>query len=83
MLIRAEGLVSDCTCPGSRQGADMILLEVVQAALAPPEVWDTKTGKKHSPQLVGYSTALGGGRPHTAAVGLQLDMSWGSCHGYW
>lgn len=61
----------------------MTLLEVGQAALATPEVWDMKAGKKHSPQLPGYGTVLGGGRPQPAAVGLELDMGWGSCHGCW
>lgn len=52
--------------------------EVGQAALAPPEGWDMKAGKKYRPKLAGYGTMLGRERPQPAAVGLRLDMGWGS-----
>lgn len=83
MPSRAEGLIFNRLCPESHQGSAVTLLEVGQAALAPPEVWDMKAGKKHSPQLASYGTALCGGRPQPAAAGLELDMGWGPCHGCW
>lgn len=48
----AEGMTSNCSCPGFHQSDEVTLLEVAQTASAPPEVWDIKAGKKHSPQLV-------------------------------
>lgn len=48
----AEGLNPNHPCSVFHQGDEVTLLEVAQAASAPPEVWDIKAGKKHSPQLV-------------------------------
>lgn len=55
---RAESLIPDFLCPGSHQGAEVTLLDVGQAALEPPEVWDERDDGKHSPQLPGHGSVL-------------------------
>lgn len=66
MPSRAEGLIPDLLCPGSHQGVEVTLLDMDQAALAPPEVWDVRDGEKHSPQLPGHGSVLPG----------QLLLAW-------
>lgn len=58
MPSRAEGLISGLPCPGCHQGAEVTLLYMDQAALAPAEVWDVRDGEKHSPQLPGHGSVL-------------------------
>lgn len=66
---RAEGMIPDLLFPGSHQGAEVTLLDVGQAALEPPEVWDERDGGKHSLQLLGHGSVL--------PSHLLLARSWG------